>query len=441
MTALYTYDVFSTLDGYGSYGAEGDWGGYWGKQGPEFLDRRLALYREPQRLVLGASTIWMFMQSIGPRTGFLKDVDPVNGALRNLPTTVVSTTLEEPLDWPDATLVRGDAVDVVARLKEESNVPLRSHGSLSMNRALPSRQSSPGLTYGSSGGSGTSSGSVSPAFGSLPPRSPRSASSPASSTVTSARSALSFSSSRPAIAPIGSRVARTSASSSGARSTYRTGTVGSPRRQRERDPGVAVDDEAGAPVDEDLLDPADRVERAGERVLLRLRVDPPVRGVGQQLVGRLLAGAGDPVAPGAVGAATRVVRHRAAADRSALHRRAGSVMDVRRNARSALASERTSDMAEMRKCIGSAKFGIEAHEAPANEFPAQPSQKDGLGRMCKTHWNQYTNALRKAALARKAAEGRRRAEPEPVAASRSRSAARARPKAITPAAGAQGDAG
>jgi dihydrofolate reductase len=30
----------------------------------------------------------------------------------------------------------GDAVDVVSRLKEESEVPLRSHGSLSMNRAL-----------------------------------------------------------------------------------------------------------------------------------------------------------------------------------------------------------------------------------------------------------------------------------------------------------------
>jgi dihydrofolate reductase len=49
---------------------------------------------------------------------------------------VVSTTLQEPLDWPEATLRRGDAVDVVARLKEESDVPLRSHGSLSMNRAL-----------------------------------------------------------------------------------------------------------------------------------------------------------------------------------------------------------------------------------------------------------------------------------------------------------------
>ena len=56
--------------------------------------------------------------------------------MRSLPATVVSTTLEGPLDWPDATLVSGDAVNVVAQLKEESEVPLRSHGSLSMNRAL-----------------------------------------------------------------------------------------------------------------------------------------------------------------------------------------------------------------------------------------------------------------------------------------------------------------
>jgi len=49
---------------------------------------------------------------------------------------VVSTTLQGPLDWAAATVVSGDAVDVVGRLKEESEVPLRSHGSLSLNRAL-----------------------------------------------------------------------------------------------------------------------------------------------------------------------------------------------------------------------------------------------------------------------------------------------------------------
>jgi dihydrofolate reductase len=62
--------------------------------------------------------------------------DPWVTRMRQLPATVVSTSLTEPLDWPDATVVSGDAVDVVARLKQESEVPLRSHGSLSMNRAL-----------------------------------------------------------------------------------------------------------------------------------------------------------------------------------------------------------------------------------------------------------------------------------------------------------------
>ena len=119
MTATYTFDVFSTLDGYGSYDG-GDWGGYWGKQGPEFLDHRLALYGAEQRMVLGANTFRQFVQLLGPSTGELEELDPVNAQMRSLPTTVVSTTLEEPLDWPNATLVSGDAVEVVARLKEES---------------------------------------------------------------------------------------------------------------------------------------------------------------------------------------------------------------------------------------------------------------------------------------------------------------------------------
>ncbi len=135
MTATYTFDVFTTLDGYGSYSEPGDWGGFWGKQGPEFLDRRLAQYDAEQRMVLGANTFRQFLQLLGSSTE-VSELDPINTRMRNLPTTVVSTTLEGPLDWPNATLVSGDAVDVVARLKEESDVPLRSHGSLSLNRAL-----------------------------------------------------------------------------------------------------------------------------------------------------------------------------------------------------------------------------------------------------------------------------------------------------------------
>ncbi|TCM43664.1 dihydrofolate reductase family protein [Kribbella sp. VKM Ac-2568] len=136
MTATYTFDVFSSLDGFGSYNSSGDWGGYWGKQGPELDDRRLAVYGAEQRMVLGANTFRQFVQLLGSSTEESEVGDPVNTRMRNLPTTVVSTTLQGPLDWPDATLVSGDAVEVVARLKEESEVPLRSHGSLSMNRAL-----------------------------------------------------------------------------------------------------------------------------------------------------------------------------------------------------------------------------------------------------------------------------------------------------------------
>ena len=87
-------------------------------------------------MVFGANTYRAFARMLASSTEESEVRDPWVTRMRSLPATVVSTTLEGPLDWPDATLVSGDAVDVVARLKEESEVPLRSHGSLSMNRAL-----------------------------------------------------------------------------------------------------------------------------------------------------------------------------------------------------------------------------------------------------------------------------------------------------------------
>jgi hypothetical protein len=56
MTATYTFDVFSSLDGFGA--ASGNWTGYWGKQGPELLDHRLALYSEEQRMVMTLPEFW-----------------------------------------------------------------------------------------------------------------------------------------------------------------------------------------------------------------------------------------------------------------------------------------------------------------------------------------------------------------------------------------------
>jgi dihydrofolate reductase len=136
MTATYTFDVFASLDGYGSYGGDGDWGGYWGKQGPELLEHRLASFGPEQRMVFGATTFRQFVEMLAASTDESDVRDPWVDRMRAMPMTVVSSTLEGPLDWPDATVLSGDAVETVARLKEESAVPLRSHGSLSLNWAL-----------------------------------------------------------------------------------------------------------------------------------------------------------------------------------------------------------------------------------------------------------------------------------------------------------------
>jgi dihydrofolate reductase len=134
MTATYTFDVFSSLDGYSA--ASANWSGYWGKQGPELLEHRLALYGGQVRMVFGARTFQEFSQMLASSTEDSDVRDPWFTRMWRSPATVISSTLHEPLDWPHATVVSGDAVDVVARLKEESEVPLRSHGSLSLNRAL-----------------------------------------------------------------------------------------------------------------------------------------------------------------------------------------------------------------------------------------------------------------------------------------------------------------
>jgi dihydrofolate reductase len=135
MTAIYTWDVFSTLDGYGSYGPEGDWGGYWGKQGPELLSHRASLFDTEQRMVFGATTFRenaaILLSGDDPHSQ-----DEWNVRTMRMPATVISSTLRDTLGWPNATIVSGDAVEIVTRLKADSDVPLRSQASLSLNRAL-----------------------------------------------------------------------------------------------------------------------------------------------------------------------------------------------------------------------------------------------------------------------------------------------------------------
>ncbi|WP_353649552.1 dihydrofolate reductase family protein [Nakamurella sp. A5-74] len=133
MSATYTFDIFSTLDGYASH--RGDWGGYWGKQGPEFLEHRAAIYREPQRVVLGATTYAENATFADPEFD-RSQLDEWILRMYDAPVTVLSGTLTEPHDWQNTTIESGDPVELVTRLKAESDVPLRSHGSLTLNRAL-----------------------------------------------------------------------------------------------------------------------------------------------------------------------------------------------------------------------------------------------------------------------------------------------------------------
>ncbi|MTB87214.1 dihydrofolate reductase family protein [Aeromicrobium senzhongii] len=135
MTATYTWDVFSTLDGYGSFGPEGDWGGYWGKQGPELLDHRAALFDAEQRMIFGATTFRENAEILF-RADDPNNQDEWNLRMLRMPATVISSTLHDTLGWPNATIVSGDAVNIVSRLKDESDIPLRSQASLSLNWSL-----------------------------------------------------------------------------------------------------------------------------------------------------------------------------------------------------------------------------------------------------------------------------------------------------------------
>jgi hypothetical protein len=56
MTAINTWDVFSTLDGHGSFAEDADWGGYWCEEGPELRAHRAAQFETEQRMVFGATT-------------------------------------------------------------------------------------------------------------------------------------------------------------------------------------------------------------------------------------------------------------------------------------------------------------------------------------------------------------------------------------------------
>ena len=126
--ATYTADLFMSLDGFGTGPV-----GYWGKEGPELLEwhDRTFFAGEGETLVLGPST-YRLMAGLAAENA---DSDSFR-SLTARDKLVISRSLEAPLEWANSTLIAEDALDAVPRLKAESPVPLRSHGSIAMNRAL-----------------------------------------------------------------------------------------------------------------------------------------------------------------------------------------------------------------------------------------------------------------------------------------------------------------
>jgi dihydrofolate reductase len=126
--ATYTVNLFTTLDGFGRGPVA-----YWGKDGPELRawHARTFFGAANQSLVFGANTYRLMARFAAQ---FAED--PNFASLSAARKVVISRTLEEPLTWANTTLIAEDALDAIPRLKAESLVPLYSHGSISMNRAL-----------------------------------------------------------------------------------------------------------------------------------------------------------------------------------------------------------------------------------------------------------------------------------------------------------------
>lgn len=119
-------DVITSLDGFSA--AEG-WRGLWGKGGPDYFAWLDADDAATWTTLMGATTYRLF-------AGFAESSTEDMSALTARDKVVFSSTLEAPLTWANSHLVAGDAAEVVRRMKEDGDRPLRTIGSLSLCRSL-----------------------------------------------------------------------------------------------------------------------------------------------------------------------------------------------------------------------------------------------------------------------------------------------------------------
>jgi dihydrofolate reductase len=118
-------DFITSLDGYGA--AEG-WPGWWGLEGPEYLSW---LGAQPE----GAHTVLMGANTYRLMSAFAAAGEPGTDVLAGFSKVVFSSTLKEPLTWPNTRLVADDAVDAVREMKR-TGTNMRTIGSLTLCRSL-----------------------------------------------------------------------------------------------------------------------------------------------------------------------------------------------------------------------------------------------------------------------------------------------------------------
>lgn len=127
MTSVVIADLFISADGF----AKGEHSpGYFGYSGPD-LHRWITeeQERQPQHVLMGRRTYELL-------AGLPEEArDDSYRAMSNQPTTVFSRTITST-EWPGATVESRDLLERVRDLKESSDVPLRTVGSLSIVKQL-----------------------------------------------------------------------------------------------------------------------------------------------------------------------------------------------------------------------------------------------------------------------------------------------------------------
>ncbi|SEI99963.1 Dihydrofolate reductase [Arthrobacter sp. yr096] len=136
-TATLMVDLIISLDGYAS--AEG-WPGWWGLEGPEYLAWLEEEGKQDFTTLMGANTYrvmaGMSQEASEDSSGFSEEEGASLTGLAAMPKIIFSSTLTEPLAWPNSELISGDAVEAVRELKRTRQGTFSTLGSLSLCRSL-----------------------------------------------------------------------------------------------------------------------------------------------------------------------------------------------------------------------------------------------------------------------------------------------------------------